>query len=494
MTVRPAGDLLGPGEAVLAASRIECDVMGYVNTEQQPAYEVSHIGWWPDPILDFLGPVDIAAGDVQSFWIRVRCHPGQSPGTYRGHLKILACGAEPMTVPLTVRVYDFTLPPHTPLPTAITFFEWKSQMGGVENWDQMKFTYADFLADYYIDYDSLYRTGAPDWDVVDHLHKQGKLVAFNLGNVFNAGIKAQDVDQAIVQTVNRLRPAYQVAKQRGLLRYAYIYGFDERGKDQFPLLERCGRALRQAFPEALLMTTSYDHSFGVNSVVKTIDAWCPLTPRFEVRQAKKARAAGKYVWWYICCGPTHPYANWFIEYAAIEARLLMGAMTAKYRPDGFLYYSLSEWNKNKPIETGPFTVWDPVSWTFHKDERLNIFHGDGSLICSGPGGKPVPTVRLENYRDGMEDFAYFCILEECIRKVKTRPQRSDTDAAWLREAEAALAVPDSLVRSMTEYSRDADVLYAWRNRIGHLIDRSPVRNVNPWGDRFGVRGFAKHKR
>ena len=44
VTVRPAGDLLGPGEAVLAASRIECDVMGYVNTEQQPAYEVSHIG------------------------------------------------------------------------------------------------------------------------------------------------------------------------------------------------------------------------------------------------------------------------------------------------------------------------------------------------------------------------------------------------------------------------------------------------------------------
>ena len=73
--------------------------------------------------------------------------------------------------------------------------------------------------------------------------------------------------------------------------------------------------------------------------------------------------------------------------AAIESRLLMGAMTAKYRPDGFLYYSLSIWNQNKPIESGPFTDWNPVSWT--------TYHGDGSLLCSGPGGKPVPTIRLE---------------------------------------------------------------------------------------------------
>ena len=86
------------------------------------------------------------------------------------------------------------------------------------------------------------------------------------------------------------------------------------------------------------------------------------------------------------------------------------------------------------------------------------------------------------------------ILEECVRKVESRPQRSDTDAAWLKQAEAALAVPDSLVRSMAEYSREADLLYRWRDRIGNLIDNSPVRNVNPWGGRFGARGFAERKR
>jgi hypothetical protein len=33
------------------------------------------------------------------------------------------------------------------------------------------------------------------------------------------------------------------------------------------------------------MTTSYDHSFGLDSVVKSIDAWCPLTPRFDIGKA-----------------------------------------------------------------------------------------------------------------------------------------------------------------------------------------------------------------
>jgi hypothetical protein len=62
-----------------------------------------------------------------------------------------------------------------------------------------------------------------------------------------------------------------------------------------------------------------------------------LTPSFDPEKAARARAAGKQVWWYICCAPHHPSANMFIECSAIEGRLLMGAMSAKYRPDGFLY-------------------------------------------------------------------------------------------------------------------------------------------------------------
>ena len=464
--------------------QIDCDVMGYVKTEKRPPYAVPYVGWWPDPILDFLGPVDIDPQNLQSFWIRVRAPKKQQAGVYRGTLTVGAGNADPLQFELAVRVYDFTLPDHTPLPTAITFSARTSQMGGEENWNRMKHVYADFLADYCIDYDSLYRQGPPDYEVVQRLHDQGRLVAFNLGNVFNAGTSETGFDQAIAATVNRIRPAYEKAKELGFLNHAYIYGFDERPKDQFPLLERSAKALREAFPEVLLMTTSYDNSYGLDSCVKTIDAWCPLTARYDQEQARQAREQGKKVWWYICCGPHHPFANWFVDYDGIEPRLIMGPMTIKYRPDGFLYYSLTIWNQNQPITGGPFTEWNPVSWT--------VYHGDGSIFCCGPGGKPVPTIRLENYRDGQEDYAYACILEEILR-IKEAPSNDlkRRERRWLQEAREALLVPDSLVEGMGVYTRDPQEVYDYRDRLAELIERSGVRDADPWGDDFGVRGFKK---
>lgn len=476
------GDLKSDSGGVFAAKNIDCDVVGYVETKRRPPYRVSYVGWWPDPILDFLGPIDVAQGDVQTFWIRFRVPKEQMPGVYRGTIDVSAEGVEPLSFGLTVRVHSFTLPDHAPLPTAITFGEQKAQMGGEENWQEKKFEYAEFLADYYIDYDSLYRKGSPDYEIVKRLHDQGRLVAFNLGNVFNAGTKAEGFEQAIADCVDRIRPAYDRAKALGLLDHAYIYGFDERPKEQFPMLERSAQALKKAFPEVLLLTTSSDYSYGQESVVKTIDAWCPLTPAFDPQKATLARAQGKKVWWYICCVPHNPNANWFVEYSAIESRLLMGAMTAKYRPDGFLYYLLTVWNDNQPIQKGPFTDWDPVSWT--------TYHGDGSLLCSGPGGKPLPTIRLENFRDGLEDFAYACILEEIIRRYEANSETlSREEKEWLEEATAALPVPDNLVKTMSEYSHDPKSLYAYRNRLAELIDRSSMPDADPWGTGFCVRGF-----
>jgi hypothetical protein len=43
---------------------------------------------------------------------------------------------------------------------------------------------------------------------------------------------------------------------------------------------------------------------------------------------------------------------------------------------------------------------------------------------------------------------------------------------------------------MTDYSRKPAPLYAWRNRIGDLIETSGMADVNPWGPEFGARGLA----
>jgi hypothetical protein len=334
----------------------------------------------------------------------------------------------------------------------------------VNAWREHRAEWADFLADHYITIDSLYQYSGwnPHFEDLKRLHDEGRLGTFNLGYFSVLGEEEKALEKWRAGVLDRLRPRYDRAKELGILDHAYIYGCDEHPADQFPAVERAAAALKAAFPDVPVMTTTYDHSFGLESVIKSVDWWCPLTPRFDAAKAAQARALGKHVWWYICCGPHHPFPNMFVEYPAIDGRVLMGAMTAKYRPDGFLYYQISIWNSQKPIESGPFTDWDPRSWT--------TYHGDGSWTCVGPGGTPLPTVRLENFRDGLEDYAYHLCLEAAVAKAKAANSLSTERAEWLRQAEEALQVPTEVVSGLNAYTQKPEDVYRWRNRLAELIE------------------------
>ena len=58
-----------------------------------------------------------------------------------------------------------------------------------------------------------------------------------------------------------------------------------------------------------------------------------------------------------------------------------------------------------------------------------------------------------------------------------------------RSPPESLPQPESLVKTMSEYSHDPKSLYAYRNRLAELIDRSSMPDANPWGTDFNVRGF-----
>lgn len=473
-------DLVGPDGAKLASGSIDLPVMGYVETKSTPPYGSSHVGWWPDPILEFQESADIATGDNQSFWMRVRAPEEQPPGTYRGKLLVGLDGRSSFAFDLTVQVRDFGLPRHSPLPLAVTFWPMFYAADGSSegelldpSWRAHKDEWADMLADHYLSYDSLYafKTWAPDFDILERLHREGRLGRFNLGGYSVCGETAEETAAWRASTIDVIRPRYERAKELGILDHAYIYGCDENPPERFPGVERAAMLLKQAFPEVLVLTTTYDQSYSLDSIIKSMDGFTPLTPSYDRERADLARAAGKEVWWYICCGPHHPHANMFIEYPAIEGRLLMGAMTAKYRPDGFLYYETSIWN-SAPIESGPYTEWDPRSWT--------TYHGDGSWTCMGPDATPLPTIRLENFRDGLEDYAYYRILEATIAKVKAAPSLGKAEVEWLLQAEGLLDVPEDLVKSMTDYSRDPALVYRFREAIADAIEAAPIAPADPW--------------
>ena len=470
------GDLVSDDGSKLFSEHINTPVVGYVKTETTPSSGTPYLGWWPDPLLSFLEKTDIKAGDAQSFWVRINAPKDQKPGVYRGTVDVQADGATIFSFKLTVRIYDFSMPAFSPLPTAITFGPTSKDWSYIWKDKKLKMQWADFLTDYYISYDSLYTHDGPDFEVIKHLNEAGRLGLFNLRYFYRSnGTGASSWEAAM----GKIRKIYEQAKELGLLDHAYIYGNDEFRRKQHAATEAAAKDLKRAFPGVMIMTTAIDTSYGLNSEIKSIDAWCPYISDFYPKKAETVRAKGKQVWWYTCCWPHNPYPNFFIECKLIEARMLMGFITAKFGPDGFLYYQISRWrNNSKPITSGPFTDWNPNSY--------NKYNGDGSLTCVGPDSSPLATIRLENFRDGLEDYAYIIILDEIIRQYEGKSLLSKSQKAWLKQAKSAARIPWNVVKEVYSYTYDPMVVYAYRNKLAQLIETSGMTDINPWENGMGI--------
>ena len=238
-----------------------------------------------------------------------------------------------------------------------------------------------------------------------------------------------------------------------------IYCFDEA--KEMDAVAKAAAKLKEAFPDIALMTTAYDRSYGVKGgpLDAAMDIWCPLTPRYaeDWELIKEGRAKGKKAWWYVCCGPAGSHLNFFSQFPAIRPRLLMGAATWKYQPDGFLYYRVSGWrNYEKPIGSGPLA-------NDYRPYYLPGPDGDGELICPGPNG-PLSTLQFENIRDGIEDYEYYWVLQNLVSKVQATGRTAESEARLL-------TIPEDLLASLTEYTGEPARLRAERRSIAEAIVR-----------------------
>jgi len=475
------GGMTGPDGAVLNDKQTEVDLVGFVKTEKATDPDIPYIGWWPDVLIPTDEAMDVAMGDVQTWWVRIRAPRDQTPGVYTGAVTVSGEGAEPYKIPVKVTVRGFNVPPHAPIPTAITYvhrdlLKYKP-IGTKERWEELKYEHTDFLAEYMMGMDSLYRPAdtehihSVDWDLIRYMKDTGRLVAFNLGYLHGPEDKNIDV----------FRPNYEKAKELGVLDHAYIYGFDERGRDQYPKIEAAARRVKEEYPEVkLVMTTAQDHSYGFDSVMKTPTGWCPILSRYNPTLAEKAREIGREIWYYTCVWPPHPYPNIFVEYPNIENRILSGLMLAHYRPDGYLYYQTTMWADNyEGVTDYPYTNWNPNSF--------GDVNGDGLYFLLAEDGSPLATVRVENYRDGLEDLSYYMILQHQVNLLGSAER--EAEMAWKAEAEEALAATGTHIRSRIDWTDAPEDLQAYRTRLAELIEASPVKDTNPWKDGMGVLGL-----
>ena len=483
-------------------TNIACTAVGYVNATNETCYRQAYcvptnapagyarlsrrtpLGWYADPLPPFLRAADVAPLDVQSFWVRVRCPADASAGVHRGTLTVEAEGEPARKLPFAVRVNGFALPKASPLPLAVTFgpmvFTSVEQMGteGVRRfeairrnpsapvnlWKRREAEWGATLADYYITMSSIYHSSAslPHRETLKRLRDEGRLGNFCLGYYGAVTSDAPAVVEAWrARTLPRLRRNLEDAKELGIEKLGYIYGCDEAVPAKFDGVARAVAILKDEFPDVPVATTAVDDCYGTTNQLGRMDWFMPLTRHYFPETAETARRQGRQVWWYVACGEHPPWANLFVESLPSEGRLLMGAQAWRMKTQGFLYYEMTIWQTARPMTAaeGPFTSWPATTW-----QPSKAYDGDGTWIYCGEDGVPVPTIRLENFRDGLEDYAYLKLLRE---KYAARTDKSD---AWAKAAEAALAIPADVMVDMKTYTDDPVRVLAWRDRMADLIE------------------------
>ena len=213
-----------------------------------------------------------------------------------------------------------------------------------------------------------------------------------------------------------------------LLTMLSFYNFDEFSGN-FSNISAAFLPLRKEFPEIQTMTTAhlgnqYDpslvknpvpfdsdalHALGVTRVVPQTN-YLPSTQNISECQDNNVE-----VWTYVSLQPYKPLACFRLDNPLVDVRGLFWQIF-HYGFDGFLYWGLNQWSLGDfaPIsidETFPFI--SPSNWNVatYDDGTLPWLFGDGKLLYVGADG-PIPSIRLANIRDGLDDYDYLSMLHD----------------------------------------------------------------------------------
>lgn len=113
--------------------------------------------------------------------------------------------------------------------------------------------------------------------------------------------------------------------------------------------------------------------------------------------------------WYVCCEPSAPYCNVQLSFSGLANRVLFWQQKA-LQIDGILYWQTNYW-MNNPDHSLTTAYAYKANWTD------KIFFGDGQLVYPGEllgFDGPISSVRLENIRDGLDDFDYLTLAEQLL--------------------------------------------------------------------------------
>ena len=273
--------------------------------------------------------------------------------------------------------------------------------------------------------------------------------------------------------VETIRPIVEGMTAEGYADRLYAYGFDESltgqlGCDMAPSVRQVFGAVKQAFPNLTTVSAGFGYKawghtppldLPLDIWVEDFFTWCwndtmigssPAAQQdCRTKQAEVAAWRQKHgYWWYWAGAPrpgpngvpdgpaAHPY--WlnpgYVGWPPIGARLLMW-LAVGHGIEGILYYATDGWNSQGPPKIlrrmNNTMLTDPGGILWAGGNATAGRDGDGALLYPGPDG-PLPSVRLLNIADGVEDAQLF--VRDNLPGHKHTRTRAHTRTACCRDA------------------------------------------------------------
>lgn len=415
-------------------------------------------GYYPDALLNLKkadNNISVPAGNNQGYWITVKANESTLAGLYKGIVSVSFEGGE-INVPFECNVWDFTISSFNHLRSS-----WG--MGYFNKYEGQELQYNNWLNENYrvVSAWSPYSVYTPEF--MEYLKRDEVTDAsIWIDLSYDEETKTCEIPQSLIDRINQLREAGVLHKIHTSL------GMDEPPVERYDEIIAKSTALKKVAPD-LPIVIPITRPIPAN-ISDTVD-WCIKHEFVDKDEIAAQHEKGLEVWWYNCNFPVYPCPSMHINDYMISPRII-GWMADEYDIDGFLYWNICVDCKYNYKED---------KWSEQPRDTFNDVYscdlwpaGDGCLVYQGLEGdgvlnanEPIPSLRLEAYRDGMEDYEYLYLLREKYEAL-SKKWGIDIDVSSLLDM-----YYDNLYDGTCDYLSDGKRIQNMRKAVAKAIMEEP---------------------